>query len=120
MIDSNYLVFIRPEIIPYLQSVEIYGVEKIKDSDCLVCSKVHPSSLLPGFVDLTLPKIQDGQDMEFVASIPLQYIVYICWADNETLNKIPGFRSKKVDVDNHLEPPDHSLSGSEPKHHFET
>src|SRR3989304_1449587 len=50
MIDSNYLVFIRPEIIPYLQSVEIYGIEKIKDSDCLVCSKVHPSSLLPRFV----------------------------------------------------------------------
>jgi len=99
MIDSNYIVFIRPEIIPYIEATEIFKTEKINGLDCIVCSKIHPSSPLSGFVDLTLPKIQEEQELEFVGTIHLQYIVHVCWVNNQTLRKIRGFHNTNEAID---------------------
>ena len=100
MIDSNYLVFIHPNIVPYLNALGIFDITKAQEYDYVACSKVRPSTI-PGFVDLTIPKIQEDQEIEFVASIPNQYLVYMCWADNQSLYKIHGFRGIPKDADNH-------------------
>ena len=92
MSDSKYLVFLHPEIIPYLKSLGIFEIAKINDSEYVSCSTIHPS-LLPGFLDLTLPRIQDDQDFHFSVSLPARYVVYVCWAQNQAVDRILGFRS---------------------------
>ncbi len=101
MIDSNYLVFLHKEILPYIETVGIFEIVKINNLPSISCSKVILSSL-PGFVDLTPPILpgQDAQAVEFVASLPAEHIVCIYWVDNKTLNKILGFHSGTGSVDN--------------------
>ena len=116
MNNSQYLIFLHPEIIPHLQSIGIIEIVEINGSKYMPCSTINASPL-PGFLDVTLPRIQGDQNFDFAFSLPIHCVIYICWA---SFDKIRGFRNIPKDIDNHLEPPDHSLSGSEPKHHFET
>jgi hypothetical protein len=88
--SKSYLVFLHPEAIPYLNSLGIFHVEEIKGSTYLPCSSIQPSSLL-GFLDLTLPRIQDDQDFDFSVSLPIHYIVYVCWVQNQGVDRILGF-----------------------------
>jgi hypothetical protein len=104
---KSYLVFLHPEVIPYLKSLGIFHMAEIEGSTYLPCSTIHPSAL-PGFLDVTLPRIREDQDFDFSASLPAQYVVYVCWVEDQTVDKILGFRSSSKDIDSSLEKPDHS------------
>ena len=107
MSDSQYLVFLHPEVIPYLKSLGIFEIVEINGSKYMPCSTIH-SSPRPGFLHLTLPRIQDDQDFDFSVSLPARYVVYVCWVQNQAVDRILGFRSIPKVVDNLPDTPDHS------------
>jgi hypothetical protein len=105
MAESQYLVFLRPEIIPYLKSMSVFEILEINGSHYMPCATIGPS-LLPGFLDVTLPRIQENQDFDFSISLPVHYVVYVCWAQHQTVKRILGFRSEIEASDNS---PHHTL-----------
>jgi hypothetical protein len=102
----SYLVFVHPEIIPHLKSVGLIAIDLINDSNYITCSAIS-NSPLAGFLDLTLyrSKNQPDQQVLFVVSLPIQYVLFVFSARGEDVRTNPGFHIPPKDVDNLPEKP---------------
>lgn len=101
---QSYLIFLIPEIVPYLESTGIFEINKINSCDYIACSKIHDSPL---FLDLTISRhhLWNHFDHDILISLPIRSVVYICSVQDSDLTQILGFRNKTKDENNQPEIP---------------
>ena len=89
--SQSYLVFLSPNVVPYLQSIGIFGIDKIDNCDYIACSNIH---LNHHYLELTISRyhLWNQTDNDFSISIPHHFVMYTCAAHGADLKQIPGFR----------------------------